>query len=117
MLRALERDPGSAEALLGEIRLAGEPRLNAAAEWALGEADESRARLVVERLALALQASLLVRHAPAPVADAFVASRLGGDGGLAYGTLPDSADLDSILERHRPIIGGQPPNHQPTVDV
>jgi len=37
------------------------------------------------------------------LADAFVASRLGGDGGLAYGTLPDSADLDSILERHRPI--------------
>jgi putative acyl-CoA dehydrogenase len=117
VLRALERDPGSAEALLGEIRLAGEPRLNAAAEWALGEADESRARLVVERLALALQASLLVRHAPAPVADAFVASRLGGDGGLAYGTLPDSADLDSILERHRPIIGQRPPNHRPTVDV
>ena len=48
----------------------------------------TRARRIVERMALALQGSLLVRHAPAAVADAFCASRLAGDGGLAFGTLP-----------------------------
>ena len=103
VLRALEREPESAGALLDEIALAGDTRLTGFAERALAGADESRARLLVERLALALQASLLVRHAPAPVAEAFVASRLGGEGGLAYGTLPPSADRGSILERHRPI--------------
>jgi len=107
VLRALEREPASAEALLAEIRLAGDPRPTAAAERALAGAGESRARIVVEQLALALQASLLIRHAPAPVADAFVASRLGGEGGLGYGTLPESVDLGSILERHRPITGAQ----------
>ena len=105
VLRALEREPESAPALLDEIALAGDRRLTAYAERALAGAEEARARLLVERLALALQASLLVRHAPAAVAEAFVASRLDGDGGLAYGTLPPSADRGSILERHRPIPG------------
>ena len=49
---------------------------------------EVRARRLVERMALCWQGSLLVRHAPAAVADAFCAARLGGDAGLAYGTLP-----------------------------
>ena len=62
----------------------GAPRLGRE----LDEADEAGARRLVERLALALQASLLVRHAPAEVADAFCATRLGGEGGRAYGTLP-----------------------------
>ena len=58
------------------------------AELADLEAIETRARRIVERMALALQGSLLVRHAPPAVADAFCASRLAGDGGLQYGTLP-----------------------------
>jgi putative acyl-CoA dehydrogenase len=53
-------------------------------------------------MALALQGSLLVRHAPPAVADAFCAARLAGDGGLAYGTLPPGADTQAILERHTP---------------
>ena len=57
-------------------------------QFADPEAIEQRARRVVEQMALALQGSLLVRHAPPAVADAFCASRLAGDGGLAYGTLP-----------------------------
>ena len=105
VLRALEREPESVPALLDEIALAGDRRLTAYAERALAGAEEARARLLVERLALALQASLLVRHAPAAVAEAFVASRLDGEGGLAYGTLPPSADRGSIFERHRPIPG------------
>jgi putative acyl-CoA dehydrogenase len=117
VLRALEREPESAEALLGEIRLAGDARLDAAAERAIGEADESRARAVVERLALALEASLLLRHAPAEIADVFVSSRIAGEGGLAYGTLPAAADLGSILERHRPIPGSDRPNQRPSGDV
>jgi putative acyl-CoA dehydrogenase len=103
VLRALEREPESAEALLTEIGLAGDERLTAFANAALAGAEESGARLLVERLALALQASLLVRHAPAEVAEAFCASRLGQDGGLAYGTLPPGSGLGSIIERHRPI--------------
>ncbi len=103
VLRALRREPETAEVLLEEIRLAEEPRVSACAEQALSDPDEAQARRLVERLALALQASLLVRHAPAAVADAFLASRLGGEGGLAYGTLPAGADPVTIVERHLPI--------------
>ena len=60
---------------------------------------ELRARRVVEQLALVLQGSLLVRHAPHAVADAFCASRLGRDHGGALGTLPPGLDLGPILER------------------
>jgi putative acyl-CoA dehydrogenase len=54
-------------------------------------------------MALVLQGSLLVRWAPPEVADAFCASRLGGDWGSAFGTLPHSLDLASIVERARPV--------------
>jgi putative acyl-CoA dehydrogenase len=103
VLRALEREPESATALLDEIRLAGDPRLTAVAERSLREAGEPRARAVVESLAVALQASLLVRHAPGALADAFYDSRLAREGGLAYGTLVPGDHLGSIVERHRPI--------------
>jgi len=103
VLRALRREPESAAALLDEIRLAGDGRLTALTERALAEAEESRAREVVEGLAVALQASLLVRHAPAAVADAFYRSRVAREGGLAYGTLAPGHSLGSIVERHRPI--------------
>ena len=105
VLRSLQRAPETAEVLLDEIRLADEPRATALAERALAEADERSARLVVERLALALQASLLVRHAPGAVADAFCATRLGGEASLAYGTLPPGVDAAAIVERHRPHTG------------
>jgi putative acyl-CoA dehydrogenase len=67
------------------------------AESALAEGDESSARRLVERLAIALQGSLLLRHAPVPVAEAFQA-RLGG-----YGTLAGAVDCRFIIDRHRPI--------------
>ena len=50
-------------------------------------------------MALLLQASLLVRHAPPAVADAFCATRLAGDWGHSYGTLPAGADIDGIVAR------------------
>ncbi|WP_033278367.1 DNA alkylation response protein [Streptomyces sp. NRRL F-525] len=107
VLRALTRDPGTAEALFTELALAqgADARLDAAVTRLrndLGRATETGARRLVEQMALTLQASLLVRHAPAAVADAFCASRLGGDWGHAFGTLPDSADLDTILARALP---------------
>jgi putative acyl-CoA dehydrogenase len=58
--------------------------------------------MVVERMAIALQASLLIRDAPDAVADAFVATRVAGGGGLHYGTLPAGADTRAIIDRHAP---------------
>jgi putative acyl-CoA dehydrogenase len=109
LLRAATREPQSVEALLAEIRLAagGDRRLDDAlpqleAELADSDEVEYRARRIVELAALCLQGSLLVRHAPAEVADAFCATRLGGEGGHAYGTLPTGTDVSTIIERHRP---------------
>jgi putative acyl-CoA dehydrogenase len=107
VLRALGREPGTAEALFAELALArgADARLDAAVTRLKGEltsASQTGARRLVELMALTLQASLLVRHAPPAVADAFCATRLGGDWGHAFGTLPDSAALDTILERGLP---------------
>jgi putative acyl-CoA dehydrogenase len=62
---------------------------------------EARARSLVERMALALQGSLMLRFADPAVADAFCSSRLAGDWGSAFGTLPSGTDFDRIVERHR----------------
>jgi putative acyl-CoA dehydrogenase len=62
---------------------------------------EARARRIVEKMAIVLQASLLVRHSPQMVADAFCATRLEGDGGAAYGSLPAGLDQKGIVERAR----------------
>nr|WP_285557846.1 acyl-CoA dehydrogenase family protein [Streptomyces hygroscopicus] len=110
VLRALGREPGSADALFGELALArgADARLDAAVtalRTELPEADQLSARRLVERMALALQASLLVRHAPHPVADAFCATRLAGDWGHSFGTLPRGTDLDAILDRALPDHG------------
>ncbi|MGW7821557.1 DNA alkylation response protein [Streptomyces puniciscabiei] len=107
VLRALGREPDTAEALFAELALArgADARLDtavAAIKDQLAETDQAGARRLVERMALALQASLLVRHAPPPVADAFCASRLGGDWGHAFGTLRSGTDLGTILERALP---------------
>ena len=109
VLRALVKQPEALDRYLAEIAEArgADQRLDAFAgrlrdAFAEPETLEVRARKVVEDLALALQGSLLVRHAPPGVADAFCASRLAGDGGLAYGTLPAGTDFTSIIERHTP---------------
>ncbi|WP_172384924.1 acyl-CoA dehydrogenase family protein [Streptomyces sp. MNP-20] len=106
VLRALQREPLALNALLEEVGAArgADHRLDAAIKNLLTElADlegiEGRARRLVERMALVLQGSLLVRHAPPAVADAFCASRLGGDWGAAFGTLPHSLDLGAVVER------------------
>src|SRR5271165_477890 len=109
VLRALARSPRSLEVFLDEVELAAgaDARLDArVAELKDQFSDpatlETRARRVVETMALCLQGSLLVRNAPAPVADAFCASRLAGEAGLEYGTLPAGVDFEAIIERGRP---------------
>jgi putative acyl-CoA dehydrogenase len=63
------------------------------------DAASRQARRLVAELALSLQASLLIRHAPSAVADAFVESRLGPDRAHLYGELPAAADLEAIVAR------------------
>ncbi|MFF7547958.1 acyl-CoA dehydrogenase family protein [Streptomyces canus] len=107
VLRALRRAPDTAQALFGELALAqgADARLDAAVarlKDLLATTSEAGARRLVEHMALTLQASLLVRYAPSAVADAFCATRLGGDWGHAFGTLPDAADVDAVLDRALP---------------
>ena len=109
VLRALSRSPAGLDAFLDELDEAAgaDARLDAfcsklRAQLADAQAIEPRARHVVESMALGLQGSLLVRHAPPAVADAYCASRLAGDGGLAYGTLPAGVETQAIVERHTP---------------
>ncbi len=110
VLRALGREPDCAEALRDELAEArgADPRLDAfvarlADDLARPEATApGLARRLVGRLATALQASLLVRAAPGPVADAYIASRVAADHGTEFGTLPAGLDLAAIIERATP---------------
>jgi putative acyl-CoA dehydrogenase len=112
VLRAMAKTPQAVDVLFEEIELASgaDPRLDAFVGSVRDElADpsdgiEGRARRIVERLALALQGSLMVRHASPAAADAFCASRLGGDWGRAFGTLPSGIDAGGIVERARPKL-------------
>jgi putative acyl-CoA dehydrogenase len=109
VLRAIGREPLAAGALMAECELArGEdPRFDAhlirVREGVAGLSGDPAtaqwsARQVVEDLALALQASLLLRHSPPAVSEAFCAGRLGGRG-LAFGDLPRGLDGAAIVER------------------
>ncbi|MEU8269217.1 isovaleryl-CoA dehydrogenase [Sphaerisporangium sp. NPDC049002] len=106
VLRSIEKEPHALDAFFEEVDLAAgaDRRLDAA----IGETKKSladmatadhHARRVAERLTLVLQASLLVRHSHPAVADAFCASRLDGDWGHAFGTLPPGLDLTTIIDR------------------
>jgi putative acyl-CoA dehydrogenase len=104
VLRAMQKDPDSLQLFADEVLSAHDARLTRTVEeirrsLAAREDLELRARRVVERMALALQASLLVRHAPAPIAEAFLSSRIDGERGLAFGTLAPGVDLEAIVER------------------
>jgi putative acyl-CoA dehydrogenase len=111
VLRAMVKSPAALDAFFAEVQegAGAEPRLAAFATELRDELPgdletiEARARRVVEKMALALQASLLVRYGDEAVADAFCTSRLSGDWGQAFGTLPAGTDFDRIVERHRPV--------------
>lgn len=108
VLRAAAKTPESVDVFLDEVRAArgGDRRLDAAvsrleAELRRPEEHEARARRIVEKMALALQASLMIRQSPQAIADAFCATRLDGDGGAVYGSLPAGLDQRAIAERAR----------------
>jgi putative acyl-CoA dehydrogenase len=102
----MTREPETLDAFFAELDAAAgaDARLDAAV---LGVREslrdlgtvEVRARRVVEGMALALQGSLLVRYGHPAVADGFCASRLGGDWGRAYGTLPAGVDFSAVISR------------------
>ncbi len=119
VLRAMVTDPEALPAFLAECELAagGDARLDRhlravrerlaslfsdASEEGLMRQAEFEARRIVEDLAVALEASLLVRHAPPAVADAFCRARLGGEAGRVYGTLPYGVDAPAVIERALP---------------
>ncbi len=111
VLRAMVKSPDAVEAFFAEVEAAfdSDYRLDAFAETtrrelADVEAIESRARRIVERMALSLQASLLIRFGDEATADAFCATRLEGDWGNAYGTLPAGTDVGRIIDRHAPAV-------------
>jgi putative acyl-CoA dehydrogenase len=106
VLRAMRREPESLEAFLGELELAegDDARYDAALgelKKALTEVGETGARRLVEHMALLLQSSLLLRHAPGFVSGAFIAARLGSPG-RAYGALPEGIDAGAIVQRAMP---------------
>jgi putative acyl-CoA dehydrogenase len=109
VLRALRKAPDVIEAVAAELDAAAgrhraydafcaslKDRLQDASEH------ESSARRLTQDLALALQASLLARHAPAFVFEAFVNARLGADWTGAFGTLAPNAPFDALVERAMP---------------
>jgi putative acyl-CoA dehydrogenase len=104
VLRAIGRAPNVGDVLKCEFD-GGDARLKSFADGLLARLaapernDEAQARALTRDLVLALQAALLLRHAPAAVADAFCASRLGGERGGAFGTLPRGLDTRAIAER------------------
>lgn len=109
-LRAMGRAPEAIEAFFAEVkRAAGADRhLDAAVaglrkELADPAQAEYRARRITETMALVLQASLLQRHGPNAVADVFCASRLGGEHGGAFGTLPPGVDTAALIDRARTV--------------
>jgi putative acyl-CoA dehydrogenase len=112
VLRAMVRHPESVEAFADEVGegAVADPRLDEFGRRLRDdlskdpETMETRARQLVERMALALQGSLLVRFGDPAVADAFCASRLAGDWGRAFGTLPAGTDFERIVERHTPAL-------------
>jgi putative acyl-CoA dehydrogenase len=111
VLRAVSKTPDTLGVFLEELDLArgADARLDAFVDELTADLRDTtdvevRARRLTERMAQALQGSLLVRHAPPAVADAFCASRLAGEAGRTYGTLSPGLDFESIIERHAPQL-------------
>ncbi|MFI5040260.1 MAG: isovaleryl-CoA dehydrogenase [Acidimicrobiales bacterium] len=115
VLRAMARAPRTVDAFFDEVDMAAgaDVALDTSAVALRKDVEDIRttggaagieggARRLVERMALVLQGALLVRHGHPAVADAFCASRLGGDWGVTLGTLPSGVDARTIIDRARP---------------
>ena len=112
VLRAVEREPQTLERVLASIQAlsGGEQRLKSAVEGVrimLAEAvqDQTRARSVVELLALTAAGALLQAYAPPAVSDAFLATRLYGAFRHSYGVGLGGGDIEGIAARAAPIMG------------
>ncbi len=110
VLRAIERSPEALQAWYAELApaRAEHPLLEQAAMSLQRELTDRaelpfRARHIAEQLALTMQAALLVRAGNGAVSDAFIASRLGGQGAREYGTLPRGLDIAALLDRAKPL--------------
>lgn len=114
ILRAMEQEPETVNAFLSELELTrgADRRFDTMVDSLKGliekgsgnEPNETEVRRITEKMALSLQAALLLQHASPVIADAFCASRLGGDWGYAFGTLPKGVAFDEIIERSRPRL-------------
>ena len=111
VLRSIQTFPACVPALLDELRAA--TGSDARYDAFINELErdivdilrtESTARRIVEQIALALSASLLIRHAPHDIADAFIASRLVGPWSGHFGTLPRGANAQAIAHRVAPQL-------------
>jgi putative acyl-CoA dehydrogenase len=105
ILRTIAKEPASLDVFLAEIELGrgGNRRLGQAIDDLTRQLRDTtnlefRARQIVERMAVILQAALLIRHGPQAAADAFCASRLDRSGGWSFGTLPPDVDFKSLIE-------------------
>jgi putative acyl-CoA dehydrogenase len=111
VLRAMQREPESVTAYFAEVETAraADARLDRAIDELKRDLKnsngvESQGRRIVERMAITLQAALLMRHGDPSVAELFLNSRLGGDWGHTFGTLQPSSQFKSVIERHRPRL-------------
>ncbi|MGO8946577.1 MAG: isovaleryl-CoA dehydrogenase [Ktedonobacterales bacterium] len=113
--RAMVKEPATVDAYFSEVQRArgGNAHLDGAVARLAREfspksesegVEEGQARRLVEKLATTLQAALLVQYSPPVVADAFCDTRLGGDWGHAFGTLPARVDCQAIIDRTRPRL-------------
>jgi putative acyl-CoA dehydrogenase len=107
VLRTLTREPVAIDAYAAEVALAKganasfDRAIHDVIERLAGPVDEAQARLFCERMVLVLQGSLVVRHLPPAVADAFCARHFGEGAGTTYGTLPRGVDINGIVKRQR----------------
>jgi putative acyl-CoA dehydrogenase len=106
VLRALDRDPATATAFIGEVESArgADRRLDQAIDRLRDDLrpqriGEENARRLTERMAVTLQGAMLVKHAPPGIADAFCATRLARDVGVTYGTYEVDLQEDAIISR------------------
>lgn len=110
IIRAFRKEPLAGEVFFAELEevRGQDTRLDAAIDECRklvhdDRMPEGQGRYLAEKMALAVQAATLIRHAPSAVSDAFCMTRLGDAGGRAYGTLPPSVDVDAILVRALPV--------------
>jgi putative acyl-CoA dehydrogenase len=111
VLRVIEKEPEAVDRVVSEFEDAsrGEARLGSAVETVRGllaecARDQRASRSLVEQLAVLAAGTLLLRHAPQAVSDAFLATRLAGRWRSTYGAGSARADTGAIVARAAPCL-------------